>query len=234
MGPNARNLLQPLTTTDLSNAAFPFGMAQTIELGMCLVRAHRVTYVGELGWELYMPSEFARLAFDTVLAAGKPHGLSLVGLHAMDSLRMEKAYRHFGHDIGDEDHVLEAGLGFAVKADKPAGRYGSFIGREAVLTKRQAGLTKRLMQFQLTDPTPLLFHTEPILRDGQVVGYLTSGAYGHHLGGAVGLGYVTCRNGETPDDVLAGSYQIEVAGERIGSVASLRPLYDPTSARVRI
>jgi glycine cleavage system T protein len=233
MGPHARNLLQPLTTAAMSNAAFPFGTAKTIELGMGLVRAHRVTYVGELGWELYMPSEFARLVFDTITSAGMPHGLNLVGLHAMDSLRMEKAYRHFGHDIGDEDHVLEAGLGFAVKADKPDGRYGTFLGRDAVLAKRQSGLTKRLTQFQLKDPKPLLFHTEPILRDGKLVGYLTSGAYGHHLGGAIGLGYVSYRAGETPDEMLTGRYEIEVAGERVDAFASLKPLYDPTSARIR-
>jgi glycine cleavage system aminomethyltransferase T/glycine/D-amino acid oxidase-like deaminating enzyme len=234
MGPNARNLLQPLTTTDMSNAAFPFGTARTIELGMSLVRAHRVTYVGELGWELYMPSEYARLAFDTITGVGRPHGLLLVGIHAMDSLRMEKAYRHFGHDIGDEDHVLEAGLGFAVKADKPAGRYGAFIGREAVLAKRKTGLAKRLTQFRLKDPKPLLFHTEPILRDGTLVGYVTSGAYGHHLGGAVGLGYVSCRAGEAPDQMLAGRYEIEVAGERVEAVASLKPLYDPANIHIRV
>jgi glycine cleavage system T protein len=234
MGPNARRLLQPLTTADLSNTAFPFGTAQTIELGMTHARAHRVTYVGELGWELYMPSEFARLVFETIMAAGQPHGLSLVGVHAMDSLRMEKAYRHFGHDIGDEDHVLEAGLGFAVKADKAVGCYGTFIGRDAVLAKRRTGLTKRLVQFQLTDPKPLLYHTEPILRNGNLVGYLTSGAYGHHLGGAIGLGYVSCRAVERPDEMLTGRYEIEVASERIAAIASLKPLYDPTSARIRV
>jgi glycine cleavage system T protein len=233
MGPRARHVLQGLTTADLSNAAFPFGTARTIEVGMALVRAHRVTYVGELGWELYMPAEFARHVFDTVLAAGVPHGLRLVGLHAMDSLRMEKAYRHFGHDIGDEDHVLEAGLGFAVKVDKSKGRLGDFIGREAVLAKKQAGLSKRLVQFQLQDPQPLLYHNEAILRDGVFVGHLTSGAYGHHLGAALGLGYVPCRPGETPEETVRACYEIEVAGVRIPVIASLKPLYDPKSARIR-
>ena len=142
MGPKARDVLQAMTEADLSNEAFPFGTAQTIELGTGLVRAHRITYVGELGWELYMPTEFARSTFDTVMAAGEPHGLRLVGMHAMDSLRIEKAYRHFGHDIGDEDHVLEAGLGFAVKTDKAKGRFGDFIGREGVLAKRQARIVE--------------------------------------------------------------------------------------------
>jgi glycine cleavage system aminomethyltransferase T len=172
--------------------------------------------------------------FDTITSAGRPHGLVLVGVHAMDSLRMEKAYRHFGHDIGDEDHVLEAGLGFAVKADKVPCRFGTFIGRDAVLHKRKTGLTKRFTQFQLKDPRPLLYHTEPILRDGKLAGYLTSGAYGHYLGGAIGLGYVACRADETSDDMLGGLYEIEVAGERVAAIASLKPLYDPASARVKV
>jgi glycine cleavage system T protein len=233
MGPKSRDVLQGLTTADLSNAAFPFGTARTIELGMAIVRAHRVTYVGELGWELYMPTEFARHAFAVVMAAGAPHGLRLVGIHATDSLRMEKAYRHFGHDIGDEDHVLEAGLGFAVKVDKPKGRYGDFLGREAVLAKKQAGLAKRLVQFQLKDPKPLLYHNEAILKDNAVIGYLTSGAYGHYLGAGIGLGYVPCRADVKPDELLAARYEIEVAGVRISAIASLKPLYDPTSARIR-
>ncbi len=233
MGPRARDLLQSLTAADLSNAAFPFGTSQTIELGMALVRAHRVTYVGELGWELYMPTEFARQVFDTLSASGEPYGLRPVGMHAMDSLRLEKAYRHFGHDIGDEDHVLDAGLGFAVKLDKPNGPLGAFVGREAVLARKRSGVDKRLMQFQLKDPKPLLYHAEPILKNGAVAGYLTSGAYGHHLGAAIGLGYVPCRPDETAAELLAACYQIEVAGALIDASASLTPLYDPLSARIR-
>jgi glycine cleavage system T protein len=233
MGPKSRDVLQSLTTADLSNGAFPFGTAQTIELGMAIVRAHRVTYVGELGWEIYVPSEFARHVFETIMTAGAAHGIRPVGMHAMDSLRMEKAYRHFGHDIGDEDHVLEAGLGFAVKADKPDGRFGHFIGREAVVAKRKVGLSKRLVQFQLADPQPLLYHTETIIKNGAVVGYLTSGAYGHTLGAAIGLGYVPCRAGETTEELLAHTYEIEVASNRVRAIASLKPLYDPTSSRIR-
>jgi 4-methylaminobutanoate oxidase (formaldehyde-forming) len=233
MGPKARSLLQPLTNADLSNAAFPFGTARTIELGMALVRAHRITYVGELGWEIYMPAEFARQIFDLLVAAGEPHGLRLVGVHAMDSLRLEKAYRHFGHDIGEEDHVLEAGLGFAVKVDKPRSRLGDWLGREAVLRKRRAGLTKRLAQFQLEQSEPLLYHAEPILRDGHVVGYLTSGNYGHYLGAAIGLGYVPSRPGESVEELLGRSHEIEIAGERVPAIVSLEPLYDPSNARIR-
>ena len=234
MGPNARRLLQSLTTADLSNAAFPFATARQIEIGMALVRAHRLTYVGELGWELYVGSEFARHVFEVILAAGQAHGLRLCGMHALDSCRIEKAYRHYGHDIGEDDGVLEAGLGFAVKADKPAGRFGDFIGREAVLRKRQAGLSRRLMQFKLTDPKPLLFHTEPIWRDGRLTGYVTSANYGHHLGAAIGLGYVTCDPAEDKAAIAASRFEIEVAGRRLPAVASFAPFYDPLNERIRL
>lgn len=233
MGPRSRDFLQSLTTADLSNTAFPFGTARTIELGMALVRAHRITYVGELGWELYMPTEFARQIFDLLVDAGEAYGLRLAGVHAMNSLRLEKAYRDFGHDISDEDHVLEAGLGFAVKVDKRAGRFGDFLGRAAVNARKQAGLGRRLLQFQLLDPQPLLYHAEPIVKDGEVAGYLASGGYGHHLGAAVGLGYVPREAGATDADLLAARYEIEVAGQRIPAMASVKPLYDPTGARVR-
>ena len=159
------------------------------------------------------------------MEAGRDLGLRLCGLHMMDCCRMEKGFRHFGHDITSEDHVLEAGLGFAVKTDKP-----DFIGRDAVLRKRDAGLAMRLVQFKLTDPEPLLYHAEPIYRDGTLAGYLTSGAYGHHLGAAMGMGYVPCP-GETAAEVLASRYEIDVAGSRIVAEASLKPFYDPKSER---
>jgi 4-methylaminobutanoate oxidase (formaldehyde-forming) len=135
--------------------------------------------------------------------------------------------------MSDEDHVLEAGLGFAVKTEKPRGRFGDFIGREAVLAKKAAGLGKRLVQFKLTDPAPLLYHHEPVWLDGKCVGYVTSGNYGHALGGAVGLGYVKCRIGESATELLASKYEIEVAGVRVPAVASLKPMYDPEGARVK-
>ena len=234
MGPKARDLLQPLTGADLSNEAFPFATAREIEFGMGLVRAHRITYVGELGWELYIPTDQARHVFDTIMDRGDDHGLRLCGMHALDSCRIEKAFRHFGHDISDEDHVLEAGLGFAVKVDKPASRFGDFTGRAAVLAKKQQGLSKRLLQFRLTDPEPLLYHNEPIWRGGRMVGYLSSGNYGHHLGAAIGLGYVPCQPEETAAEMLSDGYEIEVAGERFAAEASLKPLYDPKSERVRM
>ena len=147
----------------------------------------------------------------------------------MNSCRLEKAYRHFGHDITEEDHVLEAGLGFAVKPDK-----GDFLGRDAVLRKREAGLARRLMQFRLTEPDAHLHHNEPLLRDGDIVGHLTSGGYGHALGGAIGLGYVPCTHpDEAPEAMLASAFSVEITGRRIPAEASLAPLYDPKSLRPR-
>ncbi|MDW9909901.1 FAD-dependent oxidoreductase [Sinorhizobium meliloti] len=227
MGPRARELMQKVSPNDFSNEAHPFATAREIEIGMGLARAHRVTYVGELGWELYVSTDQAAHAFETLELAGADVGLKLCGLHTLDSCRIEKAFRHFGHDITDEDHVLEAGLGFAVKPGK-----GEFIGREAVLAKRDNGLSRRLVQFRLSDPEPLLFHNEAIVRDGEIVGTITSGNYGHHLGGAIGLGYVACK-GESDADVLASAYEIEIAGTRVKAEASLKPMYDPKAERVR-
>jgi 4-methylaminobutanoate oxidase (formaldehyde-forming) len=227
MGPKAREVMQALAPdTDFSNAAFPFGTAQPIELGMGMARAHRITYVGELGWEIYVSTDMAAYAFEVLCEVGQMHGLKHVGMHAVDCARIEKGYRHFGHDITCEDHVLEAGLGFAVKT----GKTSDFIGRDAVLKKKEAGLEIRLLQFRLDDPEPLLFHNEPILRDGEVVGYLCSGGYGHHLGSAIGLGYVPCK-GEKLKGLLASSYEIDVAGVRYAAEVSLKPLYDPKSER---
>jgi 4-methylaminobutanoate oxidase (formaldehyde-forming) len=228
MGPNARKLLQMVSPADFSNDINPFGTAQEIEIGMALARVHRVTYVGELGWEVYISADMAGHVFEVLHAAGQQMGAKLCGMHMMDTCRMEKGFRHFGHDITAEDHVLEAGLGFAVKLDKPA-----FVGRDAVLRKKEAGLERRLVQFRLTDPEPLLYHNEPVLRDGKIVGFLSSGAYGHHLGAAVGLGYVPCA-GQSVADVLASSYEIDVAGHRYAAEVSLKPFYDPTGARTKV
>ena len=233
MGPQARSVLQPVIDQSLENDSFSFGQAKQITIGHINARAHRVSYVGELGWEIYVSSEMAEHAFNTVWHAGQPHGLTLAGMHALDSCRLEKAFRHFGHDISDEDHILEAGLGFTVKTDKPSSQLGQFIGRDAVLAKQEVGLKKRLVQFQLEDPAPMLYHNEPILRDGKITGYLTSGNYGHHIGSAIGLGYVACRNGESVTDILSSSFEIDVAGQICAAKASLKPLYDPTSARMK-
>ena len=232
-GPRAREFLQNLTTTNLSNDAFPYSTAREIELGMACVRAHRISYVGELGWEIYVSSDQAMYVFDLIIQEGSQFGLRLCGMHVLDSCRIEKAFRHFGQDITDEDHVLEAGLGFLVKTEKPDGPLGSFIGRDAVILKQKQGLFRQLVQFRLQDPEPLLFQNEPIFRNGTLVGRLTSGNYGHYLGAAVGLGYVSCDSADTDTDILEAQYEIMVAGQRISAVASVRPMYDPSGSLMR-
>lgn len=227
MGPGSREVLAAVSPRDWSNEGHPFGRAADIEIGMGTARAHRVSYVGELGWEIYAPADQTAHVFETLRDAGRERGLALCGMHAMDSCRIEKAFRHYGHDITGEDHVLEAGLGFAVATAKP-----DFIGRDAVLRKRDEGLERRLVQFRLTDPEPLLYHNEPIIRDGETVGYLTSGNYGHHLGGAIGMGYVPCK-GETAEGLTASAFEIDVAGTRVAAEASLKPLYDPGARRMK-
>ena len=244
MGPRSREFLQSLTPHDLSNAAFPFATSQVIELGYALVRASRITYVGELGWELYVPTEFMQGVYDELMGAGERYGLVHAGYHTLNSLRIEKAYRHWGHDITDEDTPLEAGLGFAVKWDKR----GGFMGREALLRQKQAGVRKRLVQFKLKSPEPLLYHNEPIWQGASIVGFIRSGMYAHSLGAAVGLGYVTAPDSAAIDAVgidavgidavgidavgLEG-FEIEVAGVRHPATASLRPLYDPRNERIK-
>ncbi len=225
MGPQARNVLARVTPDALDNASFPFGTAREIEIGLGLARAHRISYVGELGWELYVSTDQAAHVFAALMDAAPE--ITLCGLHALDSCRIEKAFRHFGHDITDEDHVLEAGLGFAVRTDK-----GDFIGRDAVLRKREAGLSRRMVQFRLTDPEPMLFHNEALVRDGRIVSTVTSANYGHALGGAVGMAYVPCA-GENTEAVLTSPYHIEIAGQRHDAVASLRPMYDPSGERMK-
>ncbi|WP_027245336.1 GcvT family protein [Leisingera daeponensis] len=227
MGPNARKLLQKVSPNDFSNEANPFGTAQEIELGMGLARVHRVTYVGELGWEIYIPAEMSGHAFETLWEAGQDMGLKLCGMHMMDSCRIEKGFRHFGHDITCEDNVIDAGLGFAVATGKD-----DFIGKAAVLERKETGPKARMVQFKLTDPEPLLFHNEPIIRDGKYVGYLSSGNYGHTLGAAIGMGYVPCE-GESAADVLGSTYEIDVCGVRVAAEAALKPMYDPKSERVK-
>jgi len=229
MGPRARDLLQSLTPDDLSHAGFPFATSREIEMGYGYVRASRITFVGELGWELYIPTEFMQDIYDRIVTAGRDQDLVHAGYHALNSLRLEKAYRHWSHDITDEDSPLEAGLEFVIKFDKA----GGFIGREALLAQRERGLTRRMVQLRLRDPEPLIYHNEPIWRDGELVGHITSGAYGHELGGAVGLGYVAAEPASADESVLSGHYEVEVACERIMAEVSLRPLYDPDNARIR-
>jgi heterotetrameric sarcosine oxidase gamma subunit len=230
MGPRSRELLASLSDADLSNAAFPFATSREIDLGLAFVRASRITYVGELGWELYVPTEFATHVYDAIVAAGDGFGLRHAGYHALDSLRIEKAYRHWGHDISDEDTALEAGLGFTVAWDKP----GGFVGREALLRQRDAGLRRRLAVFILDDSEPIMFHNEPVWRDGAIVGRINSAMFGHTVGRSIGLGYVRRDDGPvTVDWLAAGTYEIEIAAERFAASASFRAPYDPTNARIR-
>jgi 4-methylaminobutanoate oxidase (formaldehyde-forming) len=229
-GPLSRSLLQQLTSADLDNAAFPFRTAREVDVGFARVLCIRITYVGELGYELYIPAEQATHVYDRIVQAGAGLGLRHAGLKALASLRMEKGYRDYGHDIDNTDSVLEAGLGFAVDLKKP----GGFLGRDAVLALRSAGpLKRRLAQVMLEDPAPLMYHAEIVRRDGMPVGYVRAASYGHTLGGAVGLAMI---EGDRPVDsayLEEGRWEVEVAGRAFPAVVSLRPLYDPEMKRIK-
>ncbi|NUT32691.1 MAG: GcvT family protein [Hamadaea sp.] len=234
-GPRSRELLAAVTTADMSNEAFPFRAAREIDLGFARVLCIRITYLGELGYELYIPAEQAVHVYDRLVAAGAEFGLVHAGLKALSSLRMEKAYRDYGHDIDNTDSVLEAGLGFAVAADKE-----TFIGRDAVLALRAAGpLPRRLVQVLVTDPEPMLFHGEVLRRSGVAVGYIRAASYGHTLGGAVGLAMVEPGSfGGKSEPITAeyldsGEWTVEIAGTEHPVTVSLRPLYDPKNERIR-
>lgn len=230
MGPESRRLLQSVTNSDLSNDAFTFGTAQTIAIAGSAVRALRVTYVGELGWELYIPAAEAVAVYDAIVGAGATFGLAHAGYHALFSCRTECGYRHFGHDIGPHDTPIEAGLSFAVDFDKP----GGFIGRQALEQVRHLARTKRLLQFRLEDTDLLLYHDEPIYRDGVMVGRTTSGMYGHTVGAPLGMGYVTAPEPIDQQLVDRSRWEIEVAARRIPARASIRSFYDPANLRVRM
>lgn len=229
-GPRSRELLQRVTTADLSNAGFPFRTAREVDIGFARVLLVRITYLGELGYELYIPTEQAVHVYDVLVEAGREVGLRHAGLKALASLRMEKGYRDYGHDIDNTDSPLEVGLGFAVNLKKP----GGFIGREAVLAKRAGGIRKQLVQLLVQDPEPLMYHAEVVRRNGEAMGYVRAASYGHTLGGAVGLALI--ERAQEPIDqgwLDAGAWDVEIAGKRYPAVASLAPLYDPGMARVK-
>ncbi len=229
-GPKSRDLLTRLTHADMSNEAFPFLTMQEIDIGYSSVQALRVTYVGELGWELYIPTEFSLHVYDRIIEAGTEFGLKQIGLQALNSLRLEKAYRDYGSDIDNTDTPLEVGLGRFVKFDKP----GGFIGREELLKIKERGYSYLMPQFLLKDPEPMLYYGEIIYRDDIPVGYIMAGAYGHTLGASVGVGPVENEGGTVDKDfVLNGSYEIDIAGTRYPAAVSLRPMYDPKLLRVR-
>jgi glycine cleavage system aminomethyltransferase T/glycine/D-amino acid oxidase-like deaminating enzyme len=229
-GPRSRELLQSITSEDLSNEAFPFRTAREIDIGFARVLSVRITYLGELGYELHIPAEQAVHVYDRLVLAGQSRGMRHAGLKALASLRMEKGYRDYGHDIDNTDSVLEAGLGFAVNLKKP----GGFLGREAVLAKKAQGpLTRRIVQILVKDPEPMMFHAEVVRRDGKAVGYIRAASYGFTVGGAVGLAMIEA--GEPVDQAYldGGRWEVEIAGRLYPAVASLRPLYDPELKRVR-
>ncbi|GMU60104.1 MAG: sarcosine dehydrogenase [Myxococcaceae bacterium] len=229
-GPKSRALMQAVTTADLSNEAFPFRTAREIDLGFARVLCVRITYLGELGYELYIPTEQATHVYDRLVDAGAPLGLVHAGLKTLASCRMEKGYRDYGHDIDNTDSVLEAGLGFAVDLKKPDG----FIGKEAVVAFKAKGpLHRRLLQVLVKDPEPLMFHAEVVRRNGKPVGYVRAASYGHTLGGAVGLAMVDAGQPLDQAWIDSGAWEVEIAGKRYPAVASLKPLFDPEMKKVK-
>ncbi len=228
-GPKARAVLEGLAETDISAEAFEFGSGRYARVAGVEVWLQRLSYVGELGWEIFVPANQAVNVFSELQRVGAPFDLRNVGLHAVNSLRLEKGFRHWGHDIGSEDNLVQAGLSFAAKPDA-----GDFIGRSAFVQAKAAGLPdRRLVQFKLDDPEPLLYHNEPILMDGRITGYLRSGMYGHSVGAAIGMGYVAMED-LTADRIKEASFEIEIAKQRFSAQASLRALYDPSSSRMKV
>ena len=230
-GPESRNLLSWVTLADLSNDAFPYYTAQEVDLHHARGMAARMSFVGELGWELFVPTEFALGVYDRIIEVGSEFGLVHAGMETLESARTEAKRLDYGLDMENSDSPLEAGLGFAVDFDKPDG----FVGRDALLAQwENRPYNSRLVQFLLADPEALLYGEEPIVRDGKTVGYIRSGAYGHTLGGPMGLGYVEHEEGVTVDFIKSGKFEIQVAGERFPAKASLRSMYDPKNLRVRM
>jgi 4-methylaminobutanoate oxidase (formaldehyde-forming) len=230
-GPESRNLLSQVTLADLSNEAFPYYTAQEVDLHYGVGLAMRMSFVGELGWELYIPTEFALTVYDRIVEVGEDFDLKHAGMETLESTRTEAGRLDYGLDMENSDSPLEAGLGWAIDFEKP----GGFVGREVLFEQREnRPYNSRLVQFLLEDPEPLLYGEEPILLDGDPVGYLRSGAYGHTLGGAMGFGYVDNEDGVTADLVKSGNFEILVASERYPARASLRSMYDPKNLRVRM
>ncbi len=229
MGPRARDVLATVADADLSNAAFPFGTWREVMIGAAPVRAMRVTYVGELGWELHIPVETAGAVHDLLLTAGQPHGIANAGYRAIESLRLEKGYRAWGTDIGPDHTPLEAGLAWAVKLKQNT----PFLGREALVEQSTQPLRKRFACFTVDDPEIVLLGRETIFRDGVQVGWLTSGGFGHTVGKGIGYGYVRNTAGIATEWLKSGRYELEVATERIAAQLQLSPLHDPRMERIK-
>ena len=229
MGPRARDVLAGVTKADVSNAAFPFGHVREIQIAGTIVRALRVTYVGELGWELHIPIAATGEVFDALMTAGAPHGIRPVGYRALESLRLEKGYRAWGSDITPNDTPFEAGLGWAVKLRTNT----DFVGRRALEAVTGTAPKKRFAGFTVDDPEIVLLGRETILRNGEQVGYLTSGGYGYTVGKNIGFGYVRDADGVSDDFLASGDYELVVAMDRTKAKIHLEPLYDPAAERVK-
>lgn len=233
MGPRSRELMSCLSPQDFCNEAFPFGTSREIDVGYARVRASRLTFVGELGYEIYVESEFAAHVYEQIVGAGAKFGLSHAGFFALNSLRMEKGYRHWGHDIGEEDTPFNGGVGFAVAMDKP----GGFIGREALLRQREQGpLTRRLVQLKISGGAemPMLYHNEPVSLNGNIVGLVTSGAYGHRISASLGLAYVNNIAGVSREWLSGSGWQVEIAQKSYAVELQLEPWYDPKGTRIKV
>jgi len=228
MGPASREILSAVTDDDVSNEAIPFGTVRSLSVAGCPLDALRITYVGELGYELHVPVELAVTVYEAVMAAGRAHGLVNAGYRAIESCRLEKGYRAWGADIGPDHTPIEAGLGWAVKDRSPV----DFIGRDAVARQRERGVAKRLAGFT-TEPSVVLLGRETIYRDGERVGWLSSAGFGYTIDRSIGYGYVRNPDGVTTQYVRDGTYELEVATERVSCEVSQEPLYDPRSERVR-
>ena len=230
MGPLARKVLRQATDADLSSDAFPFATSRELEIAGATVRAMRVTFVGELGWELHVPAGSAVEVYNLLTELGQAHDIANAGYRAIDTLRLEKGYRIWGADVTPDHTPLEAGLGWAakLKTDTP------FLGREALEQQKTGRLAKRLAFFTVDDPEVVLLGRETIYRNGERVGWLTSGGFGHSVGQGLGMGYVRNADGVNRDFLLSGNYELEVACERVPAKLSLQPAYDPKSERVKM
>lgn len=236
-GPKSRELMQAITDTDMSNEGFPFRSAREIAIGLARVMVARITYVGELGYELHIPSEFAIHVYEKVVEVGRRYDLVHCGLKALSSLRMEKAYRDYGHDMDNLDTLHEVGLAFTADLEK-----GNFIGRETVIRqgeelKAKKGLPRRLVQVLLQDPLPMMYHGELLWRNDQCVGEVRAASYGHTLGGSVGLAMIEPKDSSVlvnKSYLDEGVWQVEVAGTKYAAKVSLTPMYDPKNSRIRV
>ena len=226
-GPRSRELLAGLADADMGGSAFPFAHAREMDVGWATALALRISFAGELGWELYAPAESLPALYDQLVEAGAALDLRHAGYHALDGLRAEKGFVHWGADVGPADTPFEAGLGATVAMDKP----GGFVGREALLAAPAP--RRRLVSLLLADPEPLLYHGESVLHDGRVVGRVTSGAYGHTLGAAVGLAALDGEPAAVDEILATGGVEVEIAGERVPARLSARPFYDPQGRRLR-